>query len=166
MKKTIFLASLTIAATTLTGHAWADQKSTTMKQHAVIAPAKQQGTNPSVIVDSAANPYEIAGIDDPKAFIEFFNKLQKAVAANDKKAVANLIAYPLRVNHDGKSVEITSKKQFISKYNQIITDQVKKKLLAQDVDKVFVNWKGIMIGDGEIWISVFDNKIAVYAVNR
>ncbi len=63
-------------------------------------------------------------------------------------------------------MEIKNKKQFIAKYNQIMTEKVKKKLLAQKEDKLFVNYKGVMVGDGEIWIGQVDEKIAVIAVNK
>ncbi|MFF2907915.1 hypothetical protein [Paenibacillus sp. NPDC057934] len=117
-------------------------------------------------VNVIENPYEVAGIDNPVAFAHFFNKLQKDVAANNKAAVADSISYPLRVNTKGKSMQIKTKKEFIAKYNDILTAKVKKKFLAQKEDKLFVNWQGVMVGDGELWIGQVDKKISVIAVNR
>jgi len=117
-------------------------------------------------INAIDNPYEVAGIDNPAEFVDFLSKLQKAVKFNNKKEVANFISFPLHVNHKGKTVQIKSKKQFIEKYNKIMTEQVKKKLLAQKADKVFVNWKGIMVGDGEVWITQQEDRIVVYAINN
>ncbi|MFC3747168.1 hypothetical protein [Paenibacillus sp. GCM10012306] len=47
-----------------------------------------------------------------------------------------------------------------------MTAKVKKKLLSQQEDKLFVNWQGVMVGDGELWIGQVDKKIGVIAVNR
>ncbi|MCR8842210.1 hypothetical protein NQ117_00790 [Paenibacillus sp. SC116] len=116
-------------------------------------------------INAAYNPYEVAGIDDPEEFIAYLNKLKKEVRANNKKVVAHLISYPLRVNKDGKATLIKTKKQFIAKYDQIITKQVKKKLLEQDPDNVFVRDVGVSIGEGTMWVSQFGKKIAVYAIN-
>jgi len=112
------------------------------------------------------NPFAVAGIKDPAAFTSYFEKLQKNVAKNNKAAVADSITFPLRVNHNGKSVMIKTKKDFIAKYDKIMTATVKKKLLAQNVDKLFVNWKGVMVGDGEVWLGQTKDHISIIAINR
>ncbi|MCM3293923.1 hypothetical protein M3661_27900 [Paenibacillus sp. MER 180] len=111
------------------------------------------------------NPYEVAGIYDPQEVNDFIVNLQSAVAANDKKAVAEMVSYPLRVNQAGHSTQIASKTAFVKQYNSIITKKVRQKVLAQEVNKLFVNYNGVMIGDGEMWISKIDGKIAIYAMN-
>lgn len=116
-------------------------------------------------INAVDNPYEVAGIDDPKAFTQFLSNLQNSVRSNDKKAVAELMYYPLNVNKNGKTTKIYTSKQFVSKYDQVITKRVKQQLLAQKVDKLFVNSEGVMIGNGEMWISQFGKKIAVFAIN-
>jgi len=112
------------------------------------------------------NLFAVAGIKDPTAFTSYFEKLQKNVAKNNKTAVADSISFPLRVNHNGKSVMIKTKKEFIAKYDKIMTAQVKKKLLAQKVDKLFVNWKGVMVGDGEVWLGQTKDQLSIIAINR
>lgn len=119
-----------------------------------------------IAVNPINNPYEVAGITSAAAFSHYLNKLQKDVAAGNKAAVAESIAYPLRVNNNGKSVDIRTKKEFIAKYNSIMTASVKKQLLAQKEDKVTVNWKGVMIGGGALWIGQFGENIGVFAINQ
>lgn len=120
---------------------------------------------PPAVEDNSTNPYEVAGIEDPKQFNDFFIKLQDAVADNDKKAIADMISYPLRVNKNGHSIEIKNKSEFVKAYSRIITKKVKKKVLHQELNKLFVNSYGVRIGDGEMWISQIDGKIAIYAIN-
>jgi len=117
-------------------------------------------------INAIDNPYEVAGIDNPADFIDFLSKLQKAVMSNNKKEVANFISYPLHVNHKGKTTVIKSKKQFIEKYSKIMTEQVKKKLLAQKASQVVANWQGVMVGDGEVWIRPQEDRIVVFAINN
>ncbi|WP_042169524.1 hypothetical protein [Paenibacillus gorillae] len=156
MKKSVFLLSFIIAITALSGQAMAASNTAASKP----SPA------PAAAAVKQNNPYEVAGIDNAAAFSKYFSKLQKEVKANKKEAVADLVSYPLRVNSGGKSIEIKNKKQFVAKYNQIFTDKVKKKLLAQKEDELFVNWKGVMVGDGEVWIGQFGKKIGVFAINK
>ncbi|GGG72209.1 hypothetical protein [Paenibacillus radicis (ex Gao et al. 2016)] len=157
MRKSLFLFSFIIAVTALSGQVVAASNTVA---------ASKASPAPTAAAVKQNNPYEVAGIDNAAAFSTFFSKLQKEVKAKNKEAVAGLVSYPLRVNSGGKSIEIKNKKQFIAKYNQIITDKVKKKLLAQKEADLFVNWKGVMVGDGEVWIGQFGKKIAVFAINK
>ncbi|MNY74494.1 hypothetical protein D3C86_2135360 [compost metagenome] len=63
-------------------------------------------------------------------------------------------------------MQIKTKKDFITKYDKIINAKVKKALFAQKVDKVFVNWKGVMIGNGELWIGQFGEQVGVFVINQ
>ncbi|MFF2482320.1 hypothetical protein [Paenibacillus sp. NPDC058071] len=154
MKKIALILGLSVAVTAFSGQVMGNTHSNTLPTAAAAAAAAVSN-----------NPYYVAGIDSSEEFTTYFSKLQQAVKDGDSKSVADLISYPLRVNKSGKSFMIHSKEQFVQKYNRIITTEVKEKLLAQKADNVFVNWKGIMVGDGELWIGKIDNKLGVIAVN-
>lgn len=64
-----------------------------------------------------------------------------------------------------KKIKIKSKQDFIKNHNTIITENVKKALLDQDVTKTFVNYQGVMVGDGEMWFTHVKNKAMIYAIN-
>lgn len=184
----ILLLCLTISVTAFTDQVWADQKNTDVSGVTTTVPSIEIDVNNPYItagiddakvfsefyiglkkvvseINAVDNPYEVAGIDDPKAFTQFLSKLQNSVQSNDKKAVAELMYYPLNVNQNGKTTKIYTPKQFISKYDRVITKKVKQQILAQKADQVFVNSDGVMIGNGEMWINQFGKKIAVFAVN-
>lgn len=111
---------------------------------------------------STANKYAIAGIEQPKKFEAFFEKFQTLVAKGDKKGVADYMKYPVVVN--GKETTNQTKKQFIKNYDKIFTPNVKKALANQEVENLFVNAQGVMVGDGEIWFGVSTQKPEQYQV--
>lgn len=152
MKKAAVILSITAVLASFSGQAWAAQSS-----HAVT-------TAPATASDSK-NPYYVAGIDNPKEFTAYFAQLQKAVKDNNPEDVAKLIAYPMNWNQDNKQAVIHNKDEFIKNYEHIFTARVRDQVLAQAADKVFVNWKGIMAGEGDLWIGKQNNKLGVIAVN-
>lgn len=114
--------------------------------------ASSDASSPLTASNPSQNPFEVAGIQDPKAFLNTFKALQKAVADNDREKVANYILYPLRVNDSEKSLTIPNKKDFIAKYDQIFTDAIREALVNQKTDDLFVNYQGVMVGSGELWL--------------
>ncbi|WP_152985602.1 hypothetical protein [Brevibacillus choshinensis] len=113
----------------------------------------------------STNRYEVAGITDPHAFESFFGKLQKWVSKGNKEAIAHHVQFPLRVNSDGQSRFIANEKQFDAEYDQIMTEKVRHALQQQDVKQTFVNYQGVMVGGGELWLRQNGNKFVIVAVN-
>ncbi|WP_244169775.1 hypothetical protein [Paenibacillus helianthi] len=152
IKKAAMILSFSMVITTFSSQAWAEQGTNT--------------STPAYVMSSdSKNPYEVAGIDDPAEFTAYFSKLQKAVKDNKPAEVADLISYPMNLNKDNKTYVIYNKEEFIKKYDRIFTSLVRDILLAQKVDKLFVNYQGVMVGDGELWMGVRNNKLGVIAVN-
>jgi hypothetical protein len=108
----------------------------------------------------------VAGFDNVKQFTGFYANLRRAVANNNKEAVAKRIAYPLVINSSNKKRSILNQAQFITEYNTIMTTKVKKALANQRLDDLFIRDMGVMIGDGEIWIAPINNKPGIYAINQ
>jgi hypothetical protein len=84
------------------------------------------------------NRYELIGITNAKEFEKSFNNIKYLVKNNEKSKVASYVSYPLNVNKEDKKIKIQSKEDFIKNYNSIITENVKKALLDQDVAKTFL----------------------------
>jgi len=103
----------------------------------------------------AQEDYSFVGIDDAGQVPLFITRLQKAVAAGDKQAVAGLVSYPLMVVIKGRDVELDGAAAFVQHYDQIMTEALKKSVLEQSLkpEDVFVNKQGVMVGDsGQIWV--------------
>lgn len=105
------------------------------------------------------------GVHEP--YRQFFEQLQKAVAANEKAAVASMIDYPFRARIKGKAIELRDATHFVQAYDKIVTAKVKHAISSQTYPTMFANWQGVSIGDGEVWFSGVDgnDKIKVIAIN-
>ncbi|OMF37286.1 hypothetical protein BK133_06705 [Paenibacillus sp. FSL H8-0548] len=126
----------------------------------ITPPGSSDGMNAQI---DENNPYAAAGINNPTAFVKMFEIAKAAIAADEKKAVAELVLFPLQVNGENP-VKITSKADFIEKYDQIITQSVKDALAAQKVEDLFVRDQGVMVGDGELWFGASAEEPQVYGI--
>ena len=114
----------------------------------------------------AKEDYSFVGIKDASQVPKFVASLQKALAADDKNAVAGMVSYPLMVAAGGEDLEIADKAAFVSQYDRIITKEIKQNILAQPLNDIFVNKQGVMVGtDGKVW-ALPDGKALRIAVIR
>lgn len=86
-------------------------------------------------------------------YYEFFEELKKAVAENDKEAVASMVDYPFQARIDGKAVTIRDTAHFVADYDKVFTANVEEAISNQTYPDLFANWQGVMIGNGEVWFS-------------
>jgi hypothetical protein len=101
------------------------------------------------VPQGAADPFMAAGVSYAEA-ADFLERLQRAVRANDAAAVAALSAFPLTVR--GKAGPENAA-QFEKRFASIYTAKVRSAVLKQRADALFANWRGLMIGDGEVWFA-------------
>jgi hypothetical protein len=135
--------------------------STSPENGASVSPS-----NDDTDAQTEANPYEVAGITDPEKFNEIFRNVQDLAAKDDKQGLAEYVLYPMLLNKDGKNEKIADQKAFIANYDLIFTIHVKATLQHQKIEKLFVNYKGVMVGDGEVWLGVTDKgDIGIQSVN-
>jgi len=87
------------------------------------------------------------------AYERVFNDLQRGIAAHDTAAVAALMRYPVRVSIAGKSQKVADAAAFQRDYDKIVTPSLAKLIGEQKFDTLFVNWQGVMLGQGEVWIN-------------
>jgi hypothetical protein len=81
--------------------------------------------------------------------------LQRSVSQHNAAAVAALVHYPIKVNPGKHPITIKNPKEFIKDYDRIITPDIAAAIYKQKYDALFVNSQGVMIGDGEVWITGF-----------
>ncbi|ANS74685.1 hypothetical protein AWM70_08865 [Paenibacillus yonginensis] len=163
-KKAAMMLSIAVALAAFSGQAWAEQ-GTKASAPASITTTATKSVTKSATKAGGINPYEVAGIKDPAAFTAYFAKLQKAVKDNKPEQVAELISYPMNLNKNNKTFLIYSKKDFVNKYDRIFTSAVRANLLAQQVDQLFVNYQGVRVGEGDLWIGERSHKLGVISVN-
>lgn len=101
----------------------------------------------------AARMRNIAGIADPAAFVQGFKRLQMDVAQGNHAKVAAFVAYPLHVYTGGKKQTVANAQAFVRHYDAIMTTKVKAAIATQQVNQLFVNSEGVMVGNGEVWLT-------------
>jgi len=102
-----------------------------------------------------------SGLSEP-AVREFLATLQDAVKRNDAAAVAALVEYPVRINRRQGRSHIGNPRAFASRYYEIFDHRVRSIVLNQRFENLFSNSRGVMLGDGEIWISGICDAPPVY----
>ncbi len=113
-----------------------------------------------------AADFTAAGIDDVESVEQFLHTLQSAVKHGDAAAVASLVDFPIKVFVDGRKQVIRTHDAFTTNYAKIMTDAVGKAVLAQEPDTLFVNYQGVMIGNGELWFGLIDHRLRIIAINN
>jgi len=102
----------------------------------------------------------------------FLGSLQAAVRTDKPAAVADLIAFPLRVNEPARKTLVKTRAEFVRSYARIFTPSVRAAILKQGATDLFRNWQGYMIGNGQIWFtgicpdtSCTTHRVGVITVN-
>lgn len=112
------------------------------------------GTEAATDADAAAVNQRIDQLlGDHTRYEPVILAFQKAVAAKDAAAVAALVAYPLRVKLGGKAVTIRDARDFVARYAIIVTPALAVAIGRQRYGALFVNYQGVMFGNGEAWIN-------------
>jgi hypothetical protein len=98
----------------------------------------------------------------------FLTELKARVAKADRRWVCGVIQFPLK--REGRSVRNAT--QCRSEYSAIFGKSVVEAIVAQQFEALFVNARGVMIGDGEVWIAGVcrdsrcqDQSLRIIAVN-
>lgn len=95
----------------------------------------------------AAGDYDITPGDR-----EFLGELKKKVVSDDREWVVNHVNFPIDVTVQGKRRHLRNPRQMMASYDDAFNNNVKNAIISQDLNTVFKNWQGIMIGHGQIWI--------------
>lgn len=100
----------------------------------------------SEVVTPAAR-FRIAGLEEADVRATF-DALQRAVRAEDREAIADLVALPLRIG----STRVRTSDQLLRELDRVWTPAVQRAVLTQRFDRLFVNAQGVMVADGVLWL--------------
>jgi hypothetical protein len=105
-----------------------------------------------------------SALGDHAAYRAVFDAIQTAVADEDAAGFAEWVDYPIAVKIDGKDVTINDEASFVADYDGILTDEIKTAIAGTKWADVMVNYQGIMLGDGQVWINGIckDDKCAEF----
>jgi hypothetical protein len=107
--------------------------------------------------------FGIAGVNDDKEVKDLYLEFQKAVATDDKKVVASMMYYPLRVYFPTDCLKksyrlIKTEKAFLKVYDKIFDEKLKELIAQINVESnkdIWARYEGISVGRGDIWIGVY-----------
>jgi hypothetical protein len=98
-----------------------------------------------------------SGYDDYTALSSadkaFFNEVKTAIETEQPAALGQLVLYPIEIHVQDSVVTVRTSQEFRAQYGKIISSDVKKAVLAQKPDELFKNWRGVMVGRGELWFA-------------
>lgn len=126
------------------------------------APEPAQTPPPAAGIDAAGEQRVNASIDrllgDHARYEPVIRGFQKAVVDGDKAAVAALVRYPIAARIAGKDVAIADADAFVQRYDEIVTPKIADAIGKQNYADLMVNYKGVMFGSGEAWITGICDK--------
>lgn len=107
-----------------------------------------------------------SSLGDHTAYRAAFDAIQKAVVEGDKAGFAAWVSYPIAVTADGEEMKLSDAAQFEEHYDNILTDEIKAAITDQKWQDLFVNYQGIMFGNGQVWLNGIckDDKCAEFDV--
>jgi hypothetical protein len=118
---------------------------------------------------------EVNGQDDPciraygQASVEqFLTDLQHSVAVDDRAHIVEMVHFPITIAVGGKPVTLRNKNQLLKYYEVAFDAKVKGFIAKQKVSDLFCNWKGIMIGRGEVWTNTAgkSSQLRIVTINN
>jgi hypothetical protein len=92
-------------------------------------------------------------LGDHIKFQHLMTTLQQDVTTRDAAGVATLLRYPFNSTINGKEVSMKIPSDFIQNYDSIVTPSLAEVIKKQRYEDLFVNFKGVMFGNGELWIA-------------
>ena len=107
-----------------------------------------------------------SALGDHTAYRAAFDAIHKAVTDDDKAGFAAWVSYPIALTAGGKELTIKDPAEFEKHYDAILTDEIKTAITEQKWSDLFVNYKGIMYGNGQVWLNGIckDDKCAAFDV--
>lgn len=127
----------------------------------------------AVVFAQDTRRFAVAGLEDRETE-EFFASFKEAVAKGEKRTVAGMLSYPIRVTaKSGRRLRLSNAAAFIRTYDQIFYAEFKQLIAETEAKDLWAKSAGVATPRGEIWISgiVKDSKnldkyeIKIIAIN-
>ena len=103
--------------------------------------------------EQAVNDSIDSNLGDHARYQAVIQALQAAVAADDAAKVAALVQYPISVDIGGKKTILKTEQDFVARYQELMTPDIRKAIVDTKYGDLFVNYKGVMFGSGQVWIN-------------
>jgi hypothetical protein len=102
--------------------------------------------------------FSAAGLKDEDVET-FFLSFREAVSSGDKKKVASLISYPIKLHvSPGTKRTIRNQVDFVKAYDRIFDEEFRQLILKTETKDLWARWTGVAMPRGEIWFSGIGTK--------
>ena len=106
-------------------------------------------------------------LTDEATMDAFLTRLQRALAAGDKQTVAAMVRYPASAFAGKRYARFRNSAALIASYDLVFTTALKRTIAEARTPCLFINSKGAMIHNGEIWIQPSpDGDLQIIAINN
>lgn len=110
--------------------------------------------------------YAAAGIESDVDADDFIMNLKEMARTGDAESISELIAYPVTVYIKNRKTRVTSAQMFVKNYSEIFNEKVTVALNSQSLGNITADKKGIIIGKGEIRISLKNGQFVITEINN
>lgn len=90
-----------------------------------------------------------------KAILISLYKMKDYIASENHEALASMVLFPVFYQDDGATKKVYNIEEFLDHYDQIITMEIKELVEESTYRDIFTNWKGAMLGNGNIWFGQY-----------
>jgi len=115
--------------------------------------AAQASTAGASAAEQAVNASIDSNLGDHAKYQAAVKDLQAAVAAGDAEKVASLARYPFSVDIGGKATVLRTEREFAARYPEFMAPDIARAIVETKYADLFVNYKGVMFGDGQAWLN-------------
>ncbi|WP_462321278.1 hypothetical protein [Halochromatium sp.] len=92
----------------------------------------------------------VAGLSLPETR-SFLDRLEHAVAQDDREAVAAMSDYPITVAAGKEILTLDSPSRFAARYPDFMTHPLRQLIAEARLENLFANYQGAMLGNGALW---------------
>ncbi|MBU3675811.1 MAG: hypothetical protein FGM54_01315 [Chitinophagaceae bacterium] len=84
----------------------------------------------------------------------YMKKVKMAILEGNATWLSTQVNYPYKVTGaDGKTKNLKTKAEFMANYKYVVSESLKKRIADICTCNLFSNYRGIMLGNGEVWIN-------------
>ena len=171
-KKFVFLMvsvfSLLLASGCANNSSKSQNDTPTSSSSVVESNSKNENTTESPSPKISSDGGNSFSAEEHKQAVDFANKIVGYISSKDMNSLSKLVAYPIKLNIDGKNIDLKNEKEFTSiEFEKIFSSQLVKSI--NECTTLFSSWRGFMLGSDKynVWFSPLeDHTISIIGINN
>jgi hypothetical protein len=144
---------------------WADNPSLDLFRARKTGFALENG----VTIDRFGFPFKERGVVELYQRNEatvFLATLKDLIRWDNRPAIAKLVRFPLDLNQGRQTVKIKNKAEFLARYQEIFSPELKSRVLEQQPEEIYSDQRGYMIGNGKLWFDDWGQGLQINTITR